>query len=277
MVRTRGFTALRFVLGAVLLAAAALKLYGRNLAPFAQYGFLTAPAVQSAAVGWELVLGLWLWSGRHPRAAWAAARVTFAGFAGVSFYLGWVGQASCGCLGAVKANPWVVFALDVAAVIALAVCRPALAIVPASSTAGFRFADALLGGAGLLAVTVGVGGTLAYGSPDAALARLRGEPLTLHPGYADFGDGAPGDTLLTQVEVRNWTAQPVRLIGGTADCSCVATDDLPLTVPPGGGLAVTIRLKVPSAASGEVARKAVLWTGHEQARRLTVRLGYRVR
>ena len=60
-------------LGVLLLAAAGLKLYGLNVSPFAQYGWFTAPAVQVAAVLWEIVLGLWLLSGTYRIGAWLAA------------------------------------------------------------------------------------------------------------------------------------------------------------------------------------------------------------
>ena len=54
------------LLGTTLLCAAALKLYGWNVAPFAQYGRLLNTSVQFAAVEWEIVLGLWLLSGYRP-------------------------------------------------------------------------------------------------------------------------------------------------------------------------------------------------------------------
>lgn len=111
-------------LGVLLLAAAGLKLYGLNVSPFAQYGWLTALWVQMLAVGWEVVLGLWLLSGACRAGAWVAAVGTFATFAAVSGYLGWIGQASCGCFGVIQASPWHAFAVDVTALALLAVARP---------------------------------------------------------------------------------------------------------------------------------------------------------
>lgn len=111
-------------LGVLLLAAAGLKLYGLNVSPFAQYGWLTAPWVQMLAVGWEVVLGLWLLSGAYRAGAWVATVGTFATFAAVSGYLGWIGQASCGCFGVIQASPWHAFAVDVTALALLAVARP---------------------------------------------------------------------------------------------------------------------------------------------------------
>ena len=49
----------------------------------------------------------------YPRGAWLAALGTFAAFAAVSGYLGWIGVASCGCFGVIKASPWWAFARSV--------------------------------------------------------------------------------------------------------------------------------------------------------------------
>ena len=74
---------------------------------------------------WDNALGLWLLSGKHRFATWVAVLITFLGFAGISFYQVWIRQASCGCLGRrVTVNPWVMFAIDLAAVAALLVARP---------------------------------------------------------------------------------------------------------------------------------------------------------
>jgi hypothetical protein len=43
-----------------LLIAGGLKLFGQNVAPYAQFGWLIHPSAQLAAVEWEIILGLWL-------------------------------------------------------------------------------------------------------------------------------------------------------------------------------------------------------------------------
>ena len=86
--------------------------------------------------------------------------------------------------------------------------------------------------AGLFGATA-LGGSLAYGSPQAALARLRGDKLTAEPSFIDFGAIESGQTFDTSIAVRNWTDRPIRLVGGTSDCSCIATDGLPATIEPG--------------------------------------------
>ena len=85
------FTAVRLTLGALLLAAAGLKLYGLSVSAVPQVGWFAQPWVQLAAVEWELILGLWLLSGTRQRGAWLAAIITIVAFAGVSGYLFHVG------------------------------------------------------------------------------------------------------------------------------------------------------------------------------------------
>lgn len=111
-------------LGLLLISAAGLKLYGLNVSPFAQYGRLLTPSIQSVAIIWEIILGVWLLTGTNRFFAWLTTTATFAVFAGVSGYLGVIGQASCGCFGMIEASPWAAFAVDAVALLALAACRP---------------------------------------------------------------------------------------------------------------------------------------------------------
>jgi hypothetical protein len=259
------------VLGVLLLAAAALKLGGRDVSAVPQVGWLSAPWVQVAAAEWEIVLGLWLLSGAYRRWAWRTAVGTFVLFAAVSGYLGWQGVANCGCFGAVKASPWWAFGVDIAALMLLIVGRPRAAesaALPQGLLAAGATAVVLLG---LLAAA----GTAAYGSPEAAVARLRGDPLLVTPGYLHFGDGPAGETLASEVRVSNLTDRPVRLIGGTSDCSCATTASLPLTLPPHGEEVVAVRLKLPATA-GTFTRTAELWTDCEAQRTVRLQFGGRV-
>jgi hypothetical protein len=257
------------LVGLLLLLAAVLKLYGLNVAPFAQYGKLLNTSVQFAAVEWEVVLGVWLLSGRRPLGAWLAAVLTFAAFAVVSGYLGVIGQASCGCFGAIQASPWVAFSVDVVALVLLAVARPDFKALAAQNRGALR--GALLADVGLVAVglafcagLIGLA-SVAYGSPDAALARLRGESLSIRPGIVDVGRGEVGQTLEATVEVVNRTDKPVRIYGGTSDCSCIATQDLPLTLAPGEARRLTVMVRLPGTP-GFFNRKAWLLTDCDEAR-----------
>jgi hypothetical protein len=103
-------------------------------------------------------------------------------------------------------------------------------------------------------------GIARFGSVDAALARLKGEPLDVTPPVLDFGVGKSGEQLTAIVTVRNWTTEPVRLIGGTSDCVCVTTLDLPMSIEPGGTAHVTVVLRVPKSDRGRLRRFVTLLT-----------------
>src|SRR5689334_18371527 len=112
---SRRYPIVRIALGTLMLAAAALKLYGLSVSAIPRVGWFSQPWVQLVAAEWELVLGLWLVSGAYWTRSWFAAAGTFLAFAGVSGYLGLTGVSSCGCLGAVHASPWWAFGVDAAA------------------------------------------------------------------------------------------------------------------------------------------------------------------
>jgi Methylamine utilisation protein MauE len=263
----RWFTVVRVLLGLLLLTAAGLKLYGLNVTALPRLGWFSAPRVQVAAAAWEVLLGLWLLSGACRGGAWLATVGTFAVFGVVSAYLGWTGEATCACLGAVRASPWLAFAVDATALAALTIYRPSL------SRQAFelppRLASGILVSAAALFALAGLSSWI-YGSSESALARLRGEVLSAAPEYLQLGEGVPGQVLFAAVNVRNWSDQPVRLIGGSSDCSCVTTTDLPLTVPPGESRAVTVALKIPRAGRGSLSRAAEIWT--DQPKQRTIRL-----
>ena len=75
----------------------------------------------------ELAIGIWLLSGLLKKAAWLAAISCFSLFSMITLYKGITGAESCGCFGKVHVNPWItLFAIDLPAVIALALFRPGL-------------------------------------------------------------------------------------------------------------------------------------------------------
>lgn len=268
---TRWSSAIRSFVGVLLLAAAGLKLAGLASSVPA-VGWYAQPWVQAATAGWEVVLGAWLLAGTAPRLGWLAAGGTFLAFAAVSASLGLTGVATCRCLGVVAASPWMAFGIDAAVLALLWVARPVGETVAAVERP--RFAGVVLGAA---VVTVGLGaaGSWVYGSPAAALARLRGDELTVSPGYLDFGTLSAGDRRDVTLTVSNWSAAPVRLIGGTSDCTCTTLSDLPITIPPGGRADVTVTMVAPASA-GALTRTVVLRTDHAGQPMVRVRLGGRV-
>jgi hypothetical protein len=206
------------VLALLLLAAAGLKLAGLAVDPVGRMGLFSAPAFQVAVVEFEVFLAFWLLSGKRPAGSWAVALGVFLTFAGVSAWQGWIGRASCGCFGRLSVSPWYAFGIDVAVVFALLLGKPQ----GGGMNPWAILVDLLPGIYGLCGAVIVLGalaglGALCFGSPDAALARLRGERVSLYPSLIDMGTGPPGEIREQVVEVVNRTEQPIRLIGGAAD------------------------------------------------------------
>jgi hypothetical protein len=263
------------VLGLFLLVTAALKLYGVTLDPAGRIGIFSGPEWQVGILEMEVLLALWLLSGSNPVGAWLTSLLAFSSFAVASFYQGWIGEASCGCFGAVKVNPWFTFSLDVVIVAALALCRPNLRELHEQPRT--QLASALLPVVyGTLGVTLMLGiltgvAYASYGSTHAAIAHLRGERISISPRVLDMGVGQPGDVREASIKVSNWSESPIRLIGGTSDCSCVVTDELPLTIAPGESCSLTVKMRL-SGGRGTVNRKALLMTDDKA----TPRVGFRL-
>lgn len=222
--------------GVILLAAVALKVQGMTTSGGVDQSLsMLSPRMQLLGVEVEAIIGVWLLSGFARRGAWLAAIGLFAILAAVSVYLVAVGQPSCGCFGRVEVSPWASLTLDVICVVALVFTRPAGSWQGSTQLLMAAVASALIFGA------------LAYGTSlqaaGQALARLRGEQLILTGGDADAGTAPRGSTRDVSVTIENVTSVDLHLIGGTASCSCVATSDLPLTVPAGSRVTAQVTIK----------------------------------
>ncbi len=245
-----------------------------SVSPLPGVGWMSLPVVQLAVVAWELILGIWLISNFVRPLSWLIALVTFSVFAGVSSYFGIIGQASCGCFGTIEASPWAAFGVDVIAVASLTFVRPSRNEWYEAISA-FQVGFRLLLGTAAAVVILSLISIYIFGSVSVGLAKLTGESLSA-PAYIDFGNTKSGEDRQAAVEVRNWTNRPVRLIGGTSDCTCVTTSYLPLVIQPGETISLIIYLRIPSVSSGVFTRTATLSTDCDEKRTITFRLGCRV-
>jgi hypothetical protein len=263
----------RILLGAFLLVTAGLKVHGLATDPLAADSAVGSPRLLIATIEVEIVLGLWLLSGWSASASWASALVFFGILAGTSLYLALVGQRSCGCFGRVTLNPWWTFALDVAAVGVLALCRPcgggggpSTAWQRRLLTVGGRTA-ALLAGIGTL--------LLLAGDPTETLARLRGDSIVVDPVVNEVGEGKFGAERTFRVQLANRTDRAIRLVGGTASCSCIATNDLPLTLAARKTASIEVVLKF-GGSPGRFQRSYVLFTDDDKQPVVVARFSGRV-
>ncbi len=274
-----GYQVVRCLLGSLLLVAALLKLNGLAADPVARMGIFSTPEFQVAVIEFELFLAVWLLWGKRPLGSWLVALATFAGFAAVSFYQGWIGQASCGCFGRLSVSPWYAFGLDVLVLTGLLVGRPDLKPLRENPRRGL--AGAMLPAAWGLAGMVVIGGVLSglayfgFGSMPAALAYLRGERVSIDPRLVDVGEGPRGEARDVTVTLMNWTDRPVQLFGGTADCSCTVLHDLPVTIPAKESRSVSVQVRL-SGSPGVFTRKVAFLVNDEGFKRIDFRMTGRI-
>ena len=268
--RTLGLTA-AVAVGALLIVAAALKAVSTS-APRNVVGDLPGGAwLKVVSIPFELALGGWLVVSTRKRAALLVALATFAAFTLVNLRDISVGVAKCGCFGDLPITPWTALAIDGTALALLTLSYATL-----RRAEGFRQetgAELVRFAASQAALMLGWTAFVAarFGSSEVALASLGGSDLAVRPGLVDFGSGPAGDTVPCTVTVHNLSAEAVTLLGGTADCSCVATADMPVTIPPGESRDVGILLKLPAAA-GTFRREAYLWTDCPSTKTLVIEL-----
>jgi hypothetical protein len=273
--REIGFTVVRWVLGLLLLTAAGLKLQGQATGALAQNALLLSPRLQFATVLTETLLGLWLISGRSPHLSRWAALSFFGLLSLVSLYLGIQGQSSCGCFGRIEVSPWATFAVDAAAVLALTIFRPRRGSDTGLGPVRWQGAAWTLAGTVLLLLLAAAWLVLQGGSPAAALARLRGETVSVDPAATDLGRGERGEKRTFPVTLTNNTNRVIRVVGGTSDCSCVATDGLPVDLEPGAAHAIDVRVTFRGSA-GRFQNRFVLHTGDDKLKTLLIHFAGRV-
>ena len=233
------------VLGLFLIVTALLKVQGPADGALGQNTILFSPRLRFLVVEIEMLLGLWLLSGWAKRSAWFFVVAFFVVVAGFSLYLGLMGQSSCGCFGRIHVSPWNAFGLDVVCLGMLGLCRPAFRRGQARAGADSRWLRETLmivGVAGAI-LAVCLGGVLLAGGgrPGDLLARIRGDRITVEPPVTDMGADEAGHKRRFTVHLHNHTDHTVRIVGGTTSCGCIVTDDLPVSIPPGGSVPVTVR------------------------------------
>ncbi|MFL5328691.1 MAG: MauE/DoxX family redox-associated membrane protein [Gemmataceae bacterium] len=269
MVRSRP-PAMHIICGAVLVAAAALKIFGSRVPVTSVRDVTLPPGLVALTTLVELALGIWLFSGVRRAGAWLATTALFGVFAIASLAKGLEGQVSCGCLGAIKVNPWATFGADCLLVAGLCVRRPALRdLADDLRWLRGRFLRVIPGTVAVL-VLAAVTGVWIYGSFDAAVAALRGEAVT-YSSLVELPEGTVGTVGESAVEIVNRSDHPLRITGGTNDCSCMTYAALPLTVEAGNRGSVHIWLRRP-ATSGRYTRKAELLTDDKDMPRLRFQL-----
>jgi hypothetical protein len=179
-----------------------------------------------------------------------------------------IGQTSCGCFGTViQPSPWAALGIDVLALGLLAMSWPYRSVHPVAERQDTRPVIRIGIGIATILVAVATVSVLRYGSAQAAIARLRGDGLIV-PETVDFGAVRHGERVEQTVTVINFTGETVRIIGGSASCTCVTTADLPVTIPSGEATQVRVRFLSPKSGIGMVSQKATFWTDDASQQRV---------
>ena len=260
---------LTIVVCLVLTAAAVLKVLGLVSGTVAEVGWLANPGAQILLVQFEVALALWFVSGWRPLRARRVGVGVFLVFAAASLMSALEGQASCGCFGQVKINPWWTFAFDVAMAAALLLVPVKNAQAIRRDPVNLRPAVWMAGGTSAVCGLALIVSILWAGSVPAAVARIRGDTVVLTERVVQAEPGKPGEPRTVSVNVTNRGAHTVRIVGGTADCSCLATQDLPATVPSGETVPVRVTIH-PGTKPGEWIRIVNLLTDDDKIPTLVV-------
>jgi hypothetical protein len=88
------------------------------------------------------------------------------------------------------------------------------------------------------------------------------------------GEGRRGETREVTVRLVNHAGHTVECIGGTANCACMTTDDLPLTLGPGESRPVRVRMKF-RGGKGSFQERFVFYTNERDQGTVVTRLAGR--
>lgn len=104
-----------------------------------------------------------------------------------------------------------------------------------------------------------------------AVRYLRGERLILEPTRLHAEGLSTSAPVLVSTVVRNYTGRPVRLLGSSVRCTCVISQELPATIPPGGTFRLSLRVQA-LPEKPKVDEPIVIFTDHRDYPRLGVRV-----
>ena len=114
-----------WIAGLFLIVASTLKVHQLITEPIISKGFWESWEFFLIQIPLEMGLGLWLISGLFRKAGWLLGLIAYCGFIGVTLFKSLTGEASCGCFGVVKVNPWITLtAIDIPIFLLLAIFRP---------------------------------------------------------------------------------------------------------------------------------------------------------
>lgn len=99
---------------------------------------------------------------------------------------------------------------------------------------------------------------LEFGTVSFGLAYLNGYSVCPESAEASAGKVGAGNVAVVVFRLKNLVNSPVTVVGAKADCGCLATDNLPLTISPKGISEITLRFAARRNETGTHIRHGAL-------------------
>jgi len=192
------------------------------------------PAVELLAIQSEVLIGVWLLTGRLRFISWVGAVALFLVLSLTSLTTAIRGYSDCGCFGPIRINPYITTVFNLFALLLLFVGRPEMASI--------RLWWAILGSVGLALVGMTTSAFADGALGDQFLAYLKRDLVYLSPSYKDIGSHPQGAVAKIQFGIVNKSNYPIKVIGGRVSCNCAILNNLPLIVPANESLDVDIEM-----------------------------------
>ncbi len=132
----------------------------------------------------------------------------------------------------------------------------------------FRRLLPIVGGVAAVAIGGLAWSLINFGSLHDAWLYARGARVVIEPATFRTQSGKSGDTRKAVFVIRNLTGEPVRVLGVTTSCSCLSTDELPVTIAPRSSRPMRVSIKLGGDQPGPIQQVVAHHTDHPTASNL---------
>ncbi len=99
--------------------------------------------------------------------------------------------------------------------------------------------------------------------------------MSVEPSLSWAGEGAAEEERTLTVQLTNHGDQPVQVIGGTANCACITTGDLPISIPAHDSRPIDVKVTF-KGGTGRFQRSFILYTDSKNQPLIKARFAGRV-
>jgi len=226
------------VVGLLLVYAGLSKVYPPVATPIGR--FVVLPAIVTASVGLgAAVLGCILLSGYRARFLWATLLATFCGYLAVLGIMRCTGQTQCSCIPGLELPVVRMGVLDLLVIAGIVFDRAFWFGARNSNVVLTSFPGV---GMAVFALAAGIACVVLFGSVNAAVAYCNGAAVIPEKPSVHIGRLKPGENKPVRFRLHSFYSQPLTIVGAYSSCSCVAIEDLPLTIAPFGSADLTVHV-----------------------------------